>query len=204
MEVIINDNKLVIITEPKTIHFDLPKDVGNNLKHKIYFIIKCNAFLAEHTIKNETGQLLSEYKHGNDIHEQQKPMKQIGHLNLFLACCRYYILETQINMLNIRQQYKNDKLKRTAPTSNDEFELHDHSYPVQYIPNYIQYIVKKHKLLPTNPPIRIYINSINNRLVLKIKDRYKLELKMPETMKLFSSTQKNNRQNKEWRKCTKP
>ena len=85
MEVIINDNKLVIITEPKTIHFDLPKDVGNNLKHKIYFIIKCNAFLAEHTIKNETGQLLSKYKHGNDIHEQQKPMKQIGHLKFVLS-----------------------------------------------------------------------------------------------------------------------
>ena len=40
-------------------------------------------------------------------------------------------------------------------------------------------------------------------MVLKIKDRYKLELQMLETMKLFGSTKKKrkrkkNRQNKEW------
>ena len=32
MGVIIKNNKLVQIKEPKTIPFDLPKDVGNNLK----------------------------------------------------------------------------------------------------------------------------------------------------------------------------
>ena len=32
------------------------------------------------------------------------------------------------------------------------------------------------------------INRINNRLVFKIKDGYKLELQTPETMKLFDST----------------
>ena len=42
--------------------------------------------------------------------------------------------------------------------------------------------------MPTNPPIHIYINRINNRLVFKIKDEYKLELKMPESIKLFGST----------------
>ena len=31
MGVIIKDNKLVIITEPKAIHFNLPKHFGNNL-----------------------------------------------------------------------------------------------------------------------------------------------------------------------------
>ena len=36
----------------------------------------------------------------------------------------------------------------------------------------------------------IYINRINNRLVFKIKDRYKLELQTPETTKLFSSIKK--------------
>ena len=40
MEVIIKDKKLVIITEPKSIHSDLPKDVGNNLKHKFDFVTK--------------------------------------------------------------------------------------------------------------------------------------------------------------------
>ena len=37
----------------------------------------------------------------------------------------------------------------------------------------------------------------------KIKDGYKLELQMPETMKLIGRTKKINRQNKKWRKRTK-
>ena len=49
---------------------------------------------------------------------------------------------------------------------------------------------KKHETLPTNPSIHIYINRINNKLVFKIKDRYKLELQTPETIKLFGSTKK--------------
>ena len=35
---------------------------------------------------------------------------------------------------------------------------------------------KKHGTLPTNTPIHIYTNRINNRLVFKIKNGYKLEL----------------------------
>ena len=50
MEVIIITD--IIITKPKTIHFDLSKDVGKNLKYEIDAIIKDNNFLAEHTIKN--------------------------------------------------------------------------------------------------------------------------------------------------------
>ena len=41
-----------------------------------------------------------------------------------------------------------------------------------------------------NPPIHIYINRINNRLVFKIKDGYKLKLQMPAKLKLFGSTKK--------------
>ena len=51
MGVIINDNKLVIITEPKTIHFSFSKKIDNFLKHEINLIIKHNEFLAEHPIK---------------------------------------------------------------------------------------------------------------------------------------------------------
>ena len=36
--------------------------------------------------------------------------------------------------------------------------------------------------------IHIYINRISDRLVLKIRDGYKLELQTHETMKLFDST----------------
>ena len=60
----------IVVRDPKTFyfHFDWPKNVDENLKHKIKFIIKSNESLAENKIKNETEQLLSKYKHGNNIH----------------------------------------------------------------------------------------------------------------------------------------
>ena len=54
----------------------------------------------------------------------------------------------------------------------------------------IEYIVEKHETLTTIPPIHVHINRINNRLVFKIKDGYKLELQIPETMELLGSTKK--------------
>ena len=94
---------------------------------------------------------------------------------------------------NIRKKYKNNKLKIIAPTWNDEFEMPDCSYSVSDIQDYIEYIIKKHQTLTAMPPIHVYINRINNRMVFKT----------PETMKLFGSTKKINRQNKKWRKSTK-
>ena len=91
---------------------------------------------------------------------------------------------------NIRKQYKNNKQKIIAPTWNDEFELPDASYFVSDIQDYIEYITKKHETLTIIPPIHVYINRINNRLVIKIKDGYKLGLQTPETIKLFGSTKK--------------
>ena len=58
------------------------------------------------------------------------------------------------------------------------------------IQDYIEYIIKKHETLTTIPPIYVYISRVNNRLVFKMQDRYKLELQTPETMKLFGSTKK--------------
>ena len=49
---------------------------------------------------------------------------------------------------------------------------------------------KKDEKLTINPPIHIYVNSIINRLVFKIKCGYKLELQTSETMKFFGSTKK--------------
>ena len=66
------------------------------------------------------------------------------------------------------------------------------------IQDYIKYIIKKHETLTTIPPIHVIINRINNRLVFKIKNGYKLELQTPEAMKLFGS-KKNIRQNEKWR-----
>ena len=47
---------------------------------------------------------------------------------------------------------------------------------------------KKHETLTTNPLIHCYTNRINNSFMFKIKDGYKLELKMHETMKSFGNT----------------
>ena len=49
---------------------------------------------------------------------------------------------------------------------------------IQY---YVECIIKKQKILKIIHSIHVYINRIINRLVFKIKDGYKLELKMPET-----------------------
>ena len=72
MGIIIKNNELVIIAKPKPFYFDSPKNVGNNLKLEINFIIKQKFFLALHTIKSKVGQLLSKYNHGNNIHKHRK------------------------------------------------------------------------------------------------------------------------------------
>ena len=91
---------------------------------------------------------------------------------------------------NIRKQYKNNQLIIIAPTWNDEFELSGDSYSMSDNQDYTKYIIKRHETLKAISPILVYINRINNKLVFKIKDEYKLELKTPETMKLFGSTKK--------------
>ena len=47
---------MIVIRDPKTFcfNFDLPKDVDENLKREIVFIIKGNESLAEIMIKSET------------------------------------------------------------------------------------------------------------------------------------------------------
>ena len=44
---------------------------------------------------------------------------------------------------DIIKQYKNNKLKTTATTCNDEFKLRDGSDSVSDIQDYIAYIIKK-------------------------------------------------------------
>ena len=64
----------------------------------------------------------------------------------------------------------------------------DGSYNISEIQEYIEYIIKKHEAIGENAPILIYANTINNRIVFKIKSGYKLELLSKETMKLLGST----------------
>ena len=46
---------MVVLREPKTFYFDFdwPKNVDENLKYQIEFIIKSNESLAENNIKNK-------------------------------------------------------------------------------------------------------------------------------------------------------
>ena len=73
----------------------------------------------------------------------------------------------------------------SAPTWNEEFELPDGSYSVSDIQDYFEYIIRKHQKVTDNPPVRIDVNKIENRITFKIKTGYYLELLTPETMKLL-------------------
>ena len=81
---------------------------------------------------------------------------------------------------NTREQYKNNGLKIIASTWSYQFELPDGSYSVSDIQGYIEFFIKKREILTTIPPIHVYVNRINSRLVFKIKDANKLELQTPE------------------------
>ena len=73
---------------------------------------------------------------------------------------------------NIKSSYNNNKLKISAPTWNDKFELPDGSYSASDIQDYFKYILKRHGENIDNPSVKIYVNKI------KIKNRIALELKM--------------------------
>ena len=89
---------------------------------------------------------------------------------------------------SIKSSHNNSKLKISAPTWNDEFELPDGSYSVSDIQDYFKYILKKHGENTNKPSVQIYVNKIENRITFKIKNGYSLELLTPETMKLLGST----------------
>ena len=92
---------------------------------------------------------------------------------------------------NIKSEYSNNKFKISASNWNDTFELPDGSYSISDIPDYFEFIIKKHETLTENPPVQIYQNKIKNRIVFKIKTGCKLELLTLETMRLLGSTKKD-------------
>ena len=69
-----------------------------------------------------------------------------------------------------------------------KFELADGSYSVSDIQNYFEYIIKKDERVTANPPVRIYVNKIENRITFKINIEYHLEVLTPKMMKLVGST----------------
>ena len=77
----------------------------------------------------------------------------------------------------------------STPIWTREFELPDGSYSMSNIYDFFEYIFKeKHNEKSDNPPIRIYVNKIDNRTTFKIKTGYYLEFLTPETMRLLGST----------------
>ena len=108
----------------------------------------------------------------------KNPIKNVALVNLSI----YYTWK------NVKSIYNNSKFKISAPTWNETFDLPDGSYNISEIQDYIEYIIKKHETIGKNAPILIYTNTINNRIVFKIKSGYKLELLSKETMKLLGST----------------
>ena len=67
----------------------------------------------------------------------------------------------------IKKSYKKTNL--SAPTWREKFELPDGSYFVSDIQDYFEYIIKKHETVTDNPPIRIYVNKIENRITFRTK-----------------------------------
>ena len=88
-----------------------------------------------------------------------------------------------------KKSYKNNKVKISAPTWNEEFELPDGSYCISDIQDYFRCIFKKYETVTDSPSITIYINKIETRITFEIKTGYYLELLTPETIKLLGSTQ---------------
>ena len=74
--------------------------------------------------------------------------------------------------ISVQQQ----QFKSSAPAWNDEFNLPGGSYSVSDIQDYFEYITEKHETIADNPPVQIYVNLIENKIVFKIKTCYKLEL----------------------------
>ena len=91
--------------------------------------------------------------------------------------------------------------KHHIKTINLEYQLQHEMKNVNYlIYNQIVYIrysksfwiyIKNHGEKTVNPPIRIYVNKIENRITFKIKTGYYLEFLTPETMELCGSTKSN-------------
>ena len=89
---------------------------------------------------------------------------------------------------NMKSSYNDNKFKISAPIWNDKFELPNGSYSLSDIQDYFEYILKKHGENTDNPSVQINVNKIENRVTIKIKNGYSLELLTLSTMKLFGST----------------
>ena len=132
---------------------------------------------SENSKTNESNKFSYEF---TDKLNLKKPNKNIALANLSI----YYTSKI------IKSTYNNNKLKISAPSWNDEFDLSDRSYAISDIQDYFEYVIKKHETIADISPGQIYVNKTKNRIVFKIKIGFKLELLSPETKKLLESVKK--------------
>ena len=118
---------------------------------------------SENSKTSDRHRLLLNLSHKIDL---ERSDKYVALSNLSI----YYIWK------NIKKSCKNNKFKISAPTRNKKFEFPDGSYYISDIQDYFKYIIKKHKTVTDNPPIRKYVNKIENKITFKIKSGYYLEL----------------------------
>ena len=115
MKVHIGDNKFVIKIGHKPFYFDLPKKSDDNLINEIHFIIQNNELLAVHTIKKEIRQLLSKYKHGNNIHDTEN--SKTNELHKFAINLSQTLLINLFKSCHIFAKIRLKKLKQTCCSS---------------------------------------------------------------------------------------
>ena len=134
----------------------------------------------ENSKRNESNKFIYQL---TDKLKLKNPNQNIGIVNLSI-----YELWT-----NIKSAYNNNKFKILVPTWNDEFHLPDGSYSISDIQDNFEYVIKNNETTTENPPVQIYVNKIQNRIVFRIKTGYKLELLSPEIIKLLGSAKKDDK-----------
>ena len=151
-----------------------PKSLKNEARQILYFLNE--AFFMN--TKNSKTNGPNRFKYDLiDKLDLKNPNKNMALTNLSI----YYTWK------NVKLVYNNNKFKISVPTWNETFDLPDGSYNISEIQEYIAYIIKKHETIGENAPILSYANTINNRIVFKVKTGYKLELLSKETMRLSGS-----------------
>ena len=69
---------------------------------------------------------------------------------------------------NIKSSCNNNRVKISAPTWNDKFDLPDVLYSKSNIQYYFEYIFKKHGENADKPSVQIYVNKVGLHLKLKM------------------------------------
>ena len=71
-------------------------------------------------------------------------------------------------MKKYKKEIQKNEFKISAPMWNEKSELPDGSYSVSDIQDYFECIIKKHQTVTNNPPVRVYVNKIENRCYLEL------------------------------------